>query len=117
MRIWGGLEAGSAKHQVAMANPVGQYGGINDLAAAAALPGIERPYEIVKLLGIHPSFAFGTFHGDPLERKCGVDRKTCTACHKPVHELCQIRSTVAPGAAAAPPASSYHAHFRYKSTA
>lgn len=42
---------------------IGEDRRVDHLAAAAALPGIERANEIVVLLSVHPAFALWTFHG------------------------------------------------------
>jgi hypothetical protein len=42
--------------------PVGEDRRIDDFAARAALPGVERPYEVIELLGIHSAFTLWTFH-------------------------------------------------------
>jgi hypothetical protein len=43
--------------------PVRHNGRVQDLPAAGAFPGVERPDEVEVLLGEHPSFAFRAFHG------------------------------------------------------
>jgi hypothetical protein len=56
----------SAKERTVIFCPVRQDDLIDHFAAAAAFPCIERPYEIIILLGIHSAFAFWTIHGFPL---------------------------------------------------
>ena len=46
-----------------VAGAIGEDGGIDHLAAGTTFPGVERPHEIVVLLGIHPALAFRAFHG------------------------------------------------------
>jgi hypothetical protein len=51
-----------AKNEAVVPCPVGQDRGIEHFAAAAALPGVKGPYEIVEFFSVHTTFAFGTIH-------------------------------------------------------
>ena len=55
----------SAEKKIVVAGTVGQNSGVDHLAAAGALPGIERPDEIVVLLREHRAFASRTCHEQP----------------------------------------------------
>ena len=55
----------SAEEQVLIARPIGQYGGIEYLAAGSTLPSFKGTDEIVEFLAVHSAFALRTFHEFP----------------------------------------------------
>jgi hypothetical protein len=57
-----GYEGQSAEQAVEVSGPVSEDGGIEHLATAGALPGVEGANEIVIFLGEHSAFAFRAFH-------------------------------------------------------
>ena len=56
----------SAEEMLVVPGAVGDNGGVKQLSAGAAFPGVEGTDEIVIFLGVHPGSALRTFHGSLL---------------------------------------------------